>query len=305
MKKLIYFLFILFSSNLIFAQWNLSSGAAIYYNSGRVGIGVTNPSYLLHLESAESTQMLLHTNSEYSNSRIYFKGKRETTGNSSHFIGTNGIGNYNFEVDVDENFIIKTNTVERLWVTGNGKIGVGTTTPGTSFDINEGTLRVRGSSSLGQESARFVVDTGVSSGHTLMVLRNTPNGEVFRVNGNGSTYINGDLESKKVKVTQTPGNWPDYVFSSSFKLRSLQELEAYIKRNQHLPEVPSAQEIEMDGQDLGDIQVVLLKKIEELTLYIIDENKEKEVLKRENQELKKMFYELKQEIGVLKKNLLK
>jgi len=83
--------------------------------------------------------------------------------------------------------------------------------------------------------------------------------------------VNGTIRSKKVKVGAT--GWPDYVFSSSFKLRSLVEVESYIKVNHHLPEVPSAKEIEVGGLDLGAMDATLLMKVEELTLYTIDQEK--------------------------------
>ncbi|OEK03331.1 hypothetical protein BFP97_18165 [Roseivirga sp. 4D4] len=110
--------------------------------------------------------------------------------------------------------------------------------------------------------------------------------------------VNGTVKTKKVKVEAN--GWPDYVFSPNYKLKNLSELEAYIQANQHLPEVPSAKEIEEKGQDLGDIQATLLKKVEELTLYLIQENKEKKELKKENQELKELFLELKKEVESLK-----
>jgi hypothetical protein len=84
-------------------------------------------------------------------------------------------------------------------------------------------------------------------------------------------WVNGDMLSKKVKVTQT--GWPDYVFEKAYHLPSLAEVEKYIQQHKHLPDVPSAAEIEKNGLDLGDNQAVLLKKIEELTLYAIDQDK--------------------------------
>lgn len=90
----------------------------------------------------------------------------------------------------------------------------------------------------------------------------------------------GDIFSKKIKVTQT--GWPDYVFSPSYQLPSLEEVKNFIAKNQHLPGVPSAAEVEEKGLDLGDSQAVLLKKIEELTLYIINQQ---ETLNRQQQQL--------------------
>ncbi|GHE75026.1 pyocin knob domain-containing protein [Roseivirga thermotolerans] len=102
-------------------------------------------------------------------------------------------------------------------------------------------------------------------------------------------YVEGNIESKKVKVTATPGSVPDYVFKPDYELRSLPELESYIKANSHLPNVPSAKEVETNGQDVGDMQLKLLEKIEELTLYIIEQNKEvkalKEIVEKQSKEI--------------------
>lgn len=96
--------------------------------------------------------------------------------------------------------------------------------------------------------------------------------------------VNGDIYAKKVKVTQT--GWPDYVFHPVYRLRPLSEVERFIQLYSHLPEVPSALQVENDGIDLGENQATLLKKIEELTLYIIELNKEMQQLKNELQQLK-------------------
>ena len=90
--------------------------------------------------------------------------------------------------------------------------------------------------------------------------------------------VNGNIKTKKIIVSQT--GWPDYVFHPSYKLRPLSEIAAFIRTNQHLPDVPSAKEVEEKGISLGDNQAVLLKKIEELTLYIIDMKLEIEQLKK-------------------------
>ncbi len=89
----------------------------------------------------------------------------------------------------------------------------------------------------------------------------------------GNALINGNLESKKIKVTATPGSVPDYVFASDYKLRTLTELEDYINTNKHLPNIPSAKEVEKNGQDVGDMQLKLLEKVEELVLYTIEQQK--------------------------------
>lgn len=117
----------------------------------------------------------------------------------------------------------------------------------------------------------------------------------------GNALIDGEIYSKKVKVSTDPGNWPDYVFEPSYKLQSLNELEKYIQANKHLPEVPSAIEVKEKGQDLGEIQATLLKKVEELTLYMIEQNKKQESLKDRLNNLEQENIQLKKELKQLRK----
>lgn len=83
--------------------------------------------------------------------------------------------------------------------------------------------------------------------------------------------VNGDILATKVKVTQE--GWPDYVFEQGYDLMPLATLETYINKHKHLPEMPSAKEVETKGLDLGQTQSNLLQKIEELTLYLIEQDK--------------------------------
>jgi hypothetical protein len=84
--------------------------------------------------------------------------------------------------------------------------------------------------------------------------------------------VNGNAVFAKA-VVKLPGLWPDYVFHSNYRLRPLSEVEEYIKQYHHLPEVPSAEEVKKNGLDIGDSQATLLKKLEEMTLYMIEQNK--------------------------------
>jgi hypothetical protein len=95
--------------------------------------------------------------------------------------------------------------------------------------------------------------------------------------------VDGTICATEVRVSLSgePCWWPDYVFNSNYKLRDILELESYIKNNKHLPDIPTAEEVNNSGVELGDMQVRMLKKIEELTLYIIE-------LKKENEEIKKL-----------------
>lgn len=89
----------------------------------------------------------------------------------------------------------------------------------------------------------------------------------------------GMLMAKEVKVTLS--GWPDYVFGEGYKLMSLGETEEYIKENGHLPGVPSAQEVEEEGLSLGEMNARLMQKVEELTLHVIELQKQIEELKKE------------------------
>jgi hypothetical protein len=118
--------------------------------------------------------------------------------------------------------------------------------------------------------------------------------------------VNGDIFAKKIKVTQT--GWPDYVFYKTYSPMPLVELKRYVDLNNHLPEIPSADQVQKDGIDLGDNQVLLLKKIEELTLYIINQDKEIEKLKAKNalfQEQLDKMRKMEQQIQELQKLISK
>ncbi len=80
--------------------------------------------------------------------------------------------------------------------------------------------------------------------------------------------VNGNIRAKKLIVTQS--GWPDYVFNKSYKLKPLSEVDQFIKNKNHLPDMPSSKDVEEKGLDIGKTQAALLKKIEELTLYVID-----------------------------------
>lgn len=100
-------------------------------------------------------------------------------------------------------------------------------------------------------------------------------------------YVNGGILTTKVKVANYCSvSWADYVFAADYKLKSLNEVETFIKTNKHLPNVPSGDQIEEEGLDLAEMAAIQMEKIEELTLYIIKMNKEIELLKADNAILK-------------------
>jgi len=86
--------------------------------------------------------------------------------------------------------------------------------------------------------------------------------------GEGLLEVNGTIRSTRI-VVELEG-WPDYVFAPNYALKPLKDVEKFIKESGHLPDVPSAAEIEMNGLDLGELVRIQMKKIEELTLYVIE-----------------------------------
>ena len=130
---------------------------------------------------------------------------------------------------------------------------------------------------------------------------------ILRVDGNNSMYINsggsivmgnstvlpksgyklsvdGKVVCEELLVQLSP--WPDYVFNDDYKLKSLLEVESFIQKNNHLPGIPAACEVETDGLNVGEMQKLMMEKIEELTLYLIDIKKENQNLKAEIEALK-------------------
>lgn len=98
--------------------------------------------------------------------------------------------------------------------------------------------------------------------------------------------VKGKIHTQEVRVDMLGPLVPDYVFANDYKLKSLDQVEAYIKQNSHLPEIPSAKDIEKNGLMLAEMNMSLLKKIEELTLYAIEQNKKIEVQAKEIETLK-------------------
>jgi hypothetical protein len=90
--------------------------------------------------------------------------------------------------------------------------------------------------------------------------------------------VNGTIHAKEVNITLN--NLADYVFSPEYLLMPLHKVEAFVKTNKHLPEIPSAAEVKEKGLSIGEMQNKLLQKIEELTLYVIEQQKRIEQLEK-------------------------
>jgi len=144
--------------------------------------------------------------------------------------------------------------------------------------IEAGVQAVRENSSGNYNSGMaFLVNTGVSG-----LVPTTSLTEAMRISSAGfvgigtptpkeALSVNGNIRSKQIKVETA--NWPDYVFKNDYSLPSLSDLKTYIDQNQHLPEMPSESDVAKDGINLGEMVKLQTKKIEELTLYLIDKDK--------------------------------
>ncbi|GMN08183.1 hypothetical protein MTsPCn5_35720 [Croceitalea sp. MTPC5] len=191
-------------------------------------------------------------------------------------VGVTGYNIYQDNVEIAANWAGTTYDVNGL-------------SPATSYDF-----KVRAMDSAGNESANsntLTVTTNASSGgggnsSSVWTESNTTasyNGQVgigvTTVQTEYKLAVNGKIRSKEVRVEQN--NWPDYVFSKEYDLPTLKEIQEHINEKGHLPNIPSAQEVEENGIELGEMNKLLLKKIEELTLYILQQ--EKRIQKLENQ----------------------
>ncbi|RBL88123.1 hypothetical protein [Chitinophaga flava] len=238
-------------------------------------------------------------------SMLQIKGPVYSNGNF-HTVKTSGYwasGSNNYAIGwytPNNDFRIRTATLDRFTIDNNGQTGIGTITPASQLHLASdqhhaltisranGTygFRIYRNASTGTISFQIGISAtpvwetkmqiGEGEGPNTSLLLNPTGGKV----GIGTTTpqatlaVNGDLFAKKVKVTLD--GWPDYVFDPSYSLPSLGQLENFIKEHKHLPEIPSAKEVSEQGLDLGQNQANLLRKIEELTLYMIDQHKKME-----------------------------
>lgn len=174
-------------------------------------------------------------------------------------LGGTGINFYTASEVAFGGAIFPTDTSLVLWSNSNsnnylvlqpswGNTGIGTYTPNAKFHLN-------GAQLIGSNSAR------IATGYELSV--------------------DGDVIAESF-VTQNSTSWPDYVFEDNYPLLPISDLEKAIKKNKHLPNVPSATDIEKNGINLGPMTSALLEKVEELTLYIIQLEKRLKALEEKN-----------------------
>ncbi len=130
--------------------------------------------------------------------------------------------------------------------------------------------------------ADFVANKKVEVDGDLLVNGMVQIGDVTVPNSNYMLFVEKGILSERFKCALKTDNvnWSDYVFKKDYKLMSIEELEKFVKKNHHLPNIPSAEEVYRDGIDLAIMDAKLLEKIEELALYVIELKKEMELLKK-------------------------
>ncbi|WP_232815801.1 hypothetical protein [Chryseobacterium capnotolerans] len=188
----------------------------------------------------------------------------------------------------------------------NQNVGIGTDNPLYNLDV-KGTFRVGDVGKFifnGAADLRFEYPLRGSGGRAMVhddgnVLAfnygndftgGTRLGSSLLVKGDNAS-LQGKFEAKEIKVTLTPT--ADFVFDENYNLPNLETIEKHIKEKKHLPEIASAKEMEKEGVNVGEFQIKLLQKIEELTLYSIEQNKQLKILKENNDKLMKEIFKLK------------
>ncbi|MCZ8197336.1 MAG: hypothetical protein O9267_07000 [Flavobacterium sp.] len=129
---------------------------------------------------------------------------------------------------------------------------------------------------------------GSMSGNGRVYIGDTALFPAITATSNYRLLVEGGILTEKVKVAlRSSTNWADYVFASDYELKPLKEVETYIKENKHLPGISSANELAKEGLDIADMQAKQMEKIEELTLYAIEQQKQLDKQVKELDELKK------------------
>jgi hypothetical protein len=182
----------------------------------------------------------------------------------------------------------------------------------TSYYSDDGFLRLSAGGGTSGVTKSYIDLSGYSTIPDMYqnIVLGTFGAERMRINSAGNVGIGtrnpqsllavaGTITAQKIKVTLT--GWADYVFDSGYILPSLSELEMHIIQNKHLPEIPPEAEIVNEGLDIGEMQQKQMKKIEELTLYLIDQNKKLETQQQLILNQQRLLLELKDRLQELEK----
>lgn len=266
----------------------------VFPDNGGIGIGTTNPQAKLDILSSYETNRSKALKMFYVGSWGYVPYANDyrfidiESSEGGKVLQVNG---YGLGVGFDPPII---NSTDKLYV--NGNVGIGTNTPENGENWKR-VLEVKGDinakllvSSNTVSSGLWTHDTsiygtsggsmvGTQSNHPFSIITNKSAKMVITPDGNvgigtpsprEKLSVNGNIRALEIKVETK--DWPDYVFEDHYVLKPLAEVASYIKINKRLPELPAATEVETGGVDLGQINKLLVKKVEELTLYLIEKD---------------------------------
>lgn len=224
-------------------------------SDGNIGIGTNDPIEKLHIDG--NTRI----GNQYSSSISLGNANPSSTPWIKSFIGFNLSFNSN------------TNNWE-VWDNANkGTNAIMTTGNRMKFvAIEQGSLL--GNTLSQADMEKYIV----MSIHNDATLTNPASVILGTAQRDANLYVNGIAKAHEIEVKLT--TWADYVFNKDYELSSLQEVEKYIEEHNHLPNVPSEKEVIEHGVNLGEMDAILLQKIEELTLYIIEQDKRIKALEK-------------------------
>ncbi len=256
---------IMFSVVLFALSYSLSA-QNIFNNPGNVGIGTTNPTSIFHIQGDGVPRPTFETNSStsYVHDRpiLDFKKSNGTVNSKLAVRFNDKLGTIYFQ---------GWDGTRYLESSGFGAVVEAAVTPGVVktgmyFSTNDGVDQVYNYPKL-----RMYL---TAEGNLLINPKVDIEGnlEPGSVTTGYKLQVRGNIRAREIKVEAAGTNWPDYVFAEDYKLPSLEETERHIKEKGHLLGIPSAKEVEANGVELGDMNAKLLKKIEELTLYLIQQN---------------------------------
>jgi cytoskeletal protein CcmA (bactofilin family) len=243
-------------------------------HSGNVGIGVYNPKYKLQVNGTVRTTLLTAdkigigtTNPEH---KLQVDGKIHSSSLETGWI--KAIGITNTAVISGHGPYLRLDAKDRgtivdeksFYIVESGRVGIGLSNP-------EAKLHVAGD---------MKATTGTFSSN-LQAVGGTFSGNLNAANGTFS----GDLSANRVRLNV--GTFPDYVFASGYDLMPLEQVEAYIKAHKHLPKVPSAAKVIKEGMNVGQMNILLMEKVEELTLHLIAQNKKMKAMQQKIAALEK------------------